>query len=267
MANLARPGGNITGSSFLGAELVRKRMELLKEAVPRMSRVGILVHPGDPSEATLRSMMEDTEAAARVLGVQLHRFEARDPSEFDGVLATISREKNNGLMLVPRAMFFDQHRRIVDLALRLPAMFFFREFTKAGGFMSYGPNFLDLYRRPAGYVDKILRGAKPADLPVQQPTKLELIINLKSAKTLGLTIPQSVLARADHVIELSVLDQRASCPSCARLDASHPNRGADAGDRARGRFRSRSLSCAAPSRGPAGSACRRSARSADRRRL
>jgi putative ABC transport system substrate-binding protein len=203
VANLARPGGNITGSSFLGAELVRKRLELFKDAVPGMTRVAVLVRPGDPSEATVNSMLEDANAAVRVSGVQLQRLNAQGPHEFERAFAAMSRERVGGLMLVPSAMFFDERRRIVDLAIknRLPAMFFFREFADAGGLMSYGPNFGELFRRAATYADKILKGAKPADLPVEQPTKFEFVINLKTAKALGVTIPPSVLGRADEVIQ------------------------------------------------------------------
>ena len=203
VASLARPGGNITGSSFLGAELVRKRLELFKDAVPGMTRVAVLVHPGDPSEATVNSMLEDANVAARASGVRLQRFDAQDAHEFDRAFAAMSRERVGGLMLVPSAMFFDQRRRIVDLAIknRLPVMYFFREFAEAGGLMSYGPNFRELFRRAASYVDKVLKCAKPADLPIEQPTKFELVINLKTAKALGLTIPQSLLLRADEVIQ------------------------------------------------------------------
>ena len=203
MASLARPGGNITGSSFLGAELVRKRVELFKEAVPRMTRVAILVHPGDPSEATVNSMLEDANAAARASGMQLQRFNAQVPDEFNRVFAAMAQERIGGLILVPSGMFFEGRRRIVNLATknRLPAMFFFREFAEAGGLTSYGPNFRELFRRTAAFVDKILKGAKPADLPVEQANKFELVINLKTAKALGLTIPPSLLGRADEVIQ------------------------------------------------------------------
>ncbi len=202
VAGLAWPGGNITGTSFLGAELVPKRLELLKEAVPGMTRVGVLSHPGVPSEGTVKIMLEETEAAARALRVRLQRLEARGPNEFDRAFTTMSRERASGLIVLPSSMFLTERRRIVDLAARsrLPAMYYFREFAEAGGLMSYGPNVSDLWRRAATYVDKILKGAKPADLPVEQPTRFELVINLKTAKALGLTIPPSVLIRADQVI-------------------------------------------------------------------
>jgi len=203
VANLARPGGNITGITFMAPELGGKRLELLKQAVPGMTRVGVLSHPGDPSEATVKSVLEQTEAAARALGVQLLRLEAQGPNDFDRVFAAMSRERVGGLILIPSAMFIDERRRIVNVVVkdRLPAMFYFREFAEVGGLMSYGPNFRELFRRAATYVDKILKGAKPGDLPVEQPTKFELVINLKTAKTLGLVIPQSLLQQADQVVE------------------------------------------------------------------
>ncbi len=203
VASLARPGGNITGPSFLGAELVPKRLELLKEAVPGMTRVGILSHPGVPSESTLRIMLEEAEAAARVLGVRLQRLEVQGPNDFDRAFAAMSRERASGLIVLPSQMFLSERRRIVDLAgkNRLPAIYYFREFAEAGGLMSYGPNYPELVRRTATYVAKILKGAKPADLPVEQPTRFDLVINLKAVKALGLTIPPSILVRADQVIQ------------------------------------------------------------------
>ena len=203
VANLARPGGNITGITFMAPELGGKRLELLKQAVPGMTRVGVLSHPGDPSEATVKSVLEQTEAAARALGVQLLHLEAQGPNDFDRAFAAMSRERVGGLILIPSAMFVDERRRIVNLMVkgRLPGMFYFREFAEAGGLISYGPNFRELWRRAATYVDKILKGAKPGNLPIEQPTKFELVINLKAAKALGLTIPPSVLGRADEVIQ------------------------------------------------------------------
>jgi putative ABC transport system substrate-binding protein len=203
VANLARPGGNITGSSFLGAELTGKRFELLKEAVPGLARMGVLSHRGVPTEAMVKNILARMDVAARASGVQLKHIEAQGPGDFALAFGVMAREKIGGLILVPSAMFLDERKRIVDLAAknRLPAMFFFREFTDAGGLMSYGPNFPELGRRAATYVDRILRGAKASDLPVQQPTKFELVINLKTAKALGLTIPPSLLLRADQVIE------------------------------------------------------------------
>jgi|RhiMetdeSRZDD1v2_1073273.scaffolds.fasta_scaffold64768_5 ABC-type uncharacterized transport system substrate-binding protein len=203
VSNLARPGGNITGWSFLGAELSRKRFEFLKETVPTLTRVGLLVHPGVPSEVTVNSILRDLQSAAKSSSVFLQRFDARGPQDFDGVFSTMMREKIGGLILVPSGMFLDHRQRLGELAARtrLPAIFFFREFVETGGLMSYGPSFPDLGRRAATYVDRILKGARPSDLPVQQPTEFELVINVKTAKTLGLTIPPSLLLRADQVLE------------------------------------------------------------------
>jgi putative ABC transport system substrate-binding protein len=203
VANLARPGGNITGLTFMAPELGGKRLELLKEAVPRMALLAVLSHPGNPSEATLKSLLAETESAARVAGVQLQRHEAKGPDDLDKAFGAMSRARVDGLILLPSAMFSSERRRIADLAAqhRLPTMFFFREFAEAGGLVSYGPNFVELWQRAAAYVDRILKGARPSDLPVEQPTRVELVINLKTAKVLGLTIPPSLLLRADQVIE------------------------------------------------------------------
>jgi putative ABC transport system substrate-binding protein len=148
-------------------------------------------------------MLAETEAAARASRVQLQRLQAQGPNDLDRAFAAMSRERVDGLILLPSAMFSSERRRIADLAAkhRLPTMFFFREFVEAGGFISYGPSFVELWRRAATYVDKILKGAKPADLPVEQPTTFQLVINLKTAKALGLTIPPSVLGRADQIID------------------------------------------------------------------
>jgi putative tryptophan/tyrosine transport system substrate-binding protein len=203
VANLARPGGNVTGLTQASLELSGKRLELLTGAVPRVTRVGVLSHSGVPSERSVRVMLEETEAAARTLGVQLRHLEVQGPRDLDRPFAAISREKVGALIVLNSPMFLSERRLIVDLATknRLPAMFFLREFAEAGGLMSYGPNFPGLWRRAATYVDKILKGAKPGDLPVEQPTKFELVINMKTAKALGLTIPQSLLVRADEIIQ------------------------------------------------------------------
>ena len=203
VAALARPGGNLTGLTQMAPQLGGKRLELLKEAVPRTTRVAVLSHPGVPSETTVRIMLDETESAARVIGVQLQRREARSPNDLEHQFAEMSRERIGGLIVLPSPMFLSERKRIVDLAVknRLPTMSFGGEFPEAGGLLSYGPNFPDLWRRTATYVDKILKGAKPAELPVEQPTRFELVINLKTAKTLGLTIPQSFLARADQIIQ------------------------------------------------------------------
>jgi putative ABC transport system substrate-binding protein len=203
VASLARPGGNITGLSFLGPETVAKCLQLLKEAVPGITRVAVLSHPGNPSEATRKIILKETEAAARALAVRLQFLEARGPDDFERAFSEMARARVGGLTVVTSIMFFSERRRLVELAAksRLPAVYPWREPVDAGGLLAYGPNLPDLYRRAAGYVDRILKGAKPADMPVEQPTKFELVINLKAAKAIGLTIPQSVLARADAVIE------------------------------------------------------------------
>lgn len=203
VTSLARSGGNITGSTFLGPELVPKRLALLKEALPKVSRVGVLWHPDAFGERTMRDMLNETEAAARPLGLQLQLVEVRGPDEFDRAFSMIMPERPDALFVFPSALLFGERRRIVALAEkhRLPSMFNAREFVELGGLIAYGTSILDLNRRAAAYVDKILRGAKPGDLPVEQPTKFELVINLKTSRTLGITIPQSLLLRADEVIE------------------------------------------------------------------
>jgi putative ABC transport system substrate-binding protein len=203
VTSLARPGGNVTGLSVLLPELVGKRLELLTQAVPGVSRVAALWHPGDYAERTDKDMLKEADVAARALGVRLQVVEARGPEDFDRAFSDMTRARADAVTVQSTNVFFIERRRLVDLAAmnRLPAMYLTREFVDAGGLMSYGPNVADLFRRAATYVDKILKGAKPADLPVEQPTKFELVINLKTAKALGLTIPQSVLARADQVVE------------------------------------------------------------------
>lgn len=198
VASLARPGGNITGVSWLNTELSAKRLELLKEAVPTASRVAVLREAVGGATA-----VRATEAAARTLGVRLQIMEVREPSEFDSVFAAMNRDHIEALMVLHGPMIVGHQRRIVDLAARsrLPAIFTDSRFVQAGGLMSYGPRLADLYRRSATYVDRILKGTKPGDLPVEQPTRLELLINLKTAKALGLTLPQSILLRADDVID------------------------------------------------------------------
>jgi putative ABC transport system substrate-binding protein len=203
VASLARPGGNVTGLSALAPELVGKRLELLKQVVTGVSRVTVLWEPGSLGERTERDILKEAEVAARALGVRLQLVEARGPEDFDRAFSDMTRARAGALIALGGTMFLIERRRLVDLAAknRLPAMYPLREFVDAGGLMSYGPNNVDLFRRAATYVDKILKGAKPGDLSVEQPTKFELVINLKTAKDLGLTIPQSVLARADEVIQ------------------------------------------------------------------
>jgi len=202
VSSLARPGGNVTGLSVVTPELVGKRLELLTQAVPGVSRVAVLWQPGNYGERTEKDMLKEAEVAARALGVRLQFVEARGPADFDRAFSDITRARAGALTVVPSAMLFGERRRLVDLAAknRLPAVYQWREGVDAGGLMSYGPDFADLFRRAATYVDRILKGAKPGDLPVEQPTKFELVINLKTAKALGLTIPPLLLGRADEVI-------------------------------------------------------------------
>jgi putative ABC transport system substrate-binding protein len=203
VTSLARPGGNVTGLSALFPELVGKCLEQLKQAVPGVSRVAVLWQPGAVGERTEKDMLNEAEVAGRALGVRLQFVEARGPEDFDRAFSDITRARAGGLTVLGSVMFVNERRRLVDLAAKswLPAVYAQREFVDVGGLMAYGPNVADSFRRAAKYVDKILKGAKPADLPVEQPTKFELIVNLKTAKALGLTIPQSVLLRADHVIQ------------------------------------------------------------------
>jgi putative tryptophan/tyrosine transport system substrate-binding protein len=200
VASLARPGRNVTGLSVLTTELVGKRLQLLKEAVPGISRVAVL---WDPTHPTAALQLREAEVAARSLKVQLQVLEARAPSDLAGAFSAMTNGRAGGLIFLGGLMFFVERTRIVELAAqsRLPAIYGSKENAEAGGLMAYGPNLRESYRRAATYVDKILKGAKPAELPVERPTKFELVINMKTAKALGLTIPQSVLQRADQVIE------------------------------------------------------------------
>jgi len=203
VTSLARPGGNVTGLSSLAPELVGKCLEQLKQAVPGVSRVAVLWQPGGFGERTEKDMLKEAEVAARALGVRLQFVEARGPEDFDRTFSDMTRARAGALTVLGSAMFFNERRRLVDLAAknRLPAVYAQREFVDAGGLMSYGPDLADLLRRAATYVDKILKGTKSGDLPIEQPKKFELVINLKTAKALGLTIPQSVLGRVDEVIQ------------------------------------------------------------------
>jgi len=199
--SLARPGGNLTGLSISPDEdFSGKWLELLKEAVPKIARVAILLNPANPANAAYLTVLR---GAAQRLGVKLQSAEVRDPSEFDGAFASMSADRAQALVVVVDPLTVRYRARISELAAknRLPAMYGLREFADAGGLMAYGPNVVDLCRRAADYVDKILKGAKPADLPIQQPTKFELVINLKAAKALGITIPPSLLVRADQVVQ------------------------------------------------------------------
>src|SRR5215831_9855269 len=201
IASLARPSGNVTGvSGSAGLEMFAKQLELLKETVPKIRRVAIL---SNPDNAYHQLAIREVNVAARSLGVQIQLLEARGPNEFDGAFAAMAKERVGALLVLSDAVLNSHRIRLADLAARsrLPAAYGVRESVEAGGLMSYGPSFLELYRRAATYVDKILKGAKPAELPVERPTKFELVISMKTAKALGLTIPQSVLLRADEVIQ------------------------------------------------------------------
>jgi putative ABC transport system substrate-binding protein len=200
VASLARPGRNVTGLSSMAPELGAKQLELLKEIVPKLSRAAILrnaANSGDPLQS------RETEATARAVGVKLQFLEFRGAEDLEHALAAIKKERGGALIVPQDLMFFDYQRRLVDFGAsnRLPSVYAWRDFAEAGGLMSYGPSDRDLFRRAATYVDRILKGTKPADLPVEQPTKFEFVINLKAAKQIGLTIPQSVLFRADKVIK------------------------------------------------------------------
>jgi putative ABC transport system substrate-binding protein len=201
VASLARPGGNITGVSWLGAEFPGKRLEILKEIVPQSARIAVLANPANPYYG---SRMHNLTEAARVLGLHLHVVEVRQADELDTAFAALPQARADALLVMEDALVLSTRLggRIADLAAttRLPAMYGWREYVDAGGLMSYGPSFQDIYRRAAIYVDKILKGVKPADLPVEQPTTFELVINLKTAQALGLTIPPSLLFQATEVI-------------------------------------------------------------------
>jgi putative ABC transport system substrate-binding protein len=199
-ASLAQPGRNITGVSNLSRDLSGKLLELLLQVVPGISRIAALRNPLNPSSAL---QLNETETAARALRLEFQLVEARTPEDLEVAFATIRRGRATGIVVLTDAMFIGQRHRIADLATknRLPTVFARRENTEAGGLMSYGPSLSDQFRRAATYVAKIFKGAKPADLPIEQPTTLELVINVKTAKALGLTIPQSLLVRADELIQ------------------------------------------------------------------
>jgi ABC-type uncharacterized transport system substrate-binding protein len=200
VASLARPGGNVTGLSIMMTETNVKGLELLKAAVPGLSRVAIIWDPATPSHGP---GLKAVEAAGPTLGLRIQSVAVSSATEFDSAFSAISRERADAVLVLSTPIFIAGAKRLADLAIthRLPSLFGPRHHVEAGGLMSFGPDRSDLYRRGATFVDKILKGAKPADLPVQQPTKFELVINMKTAKTLGLTIPQSVRARADQIIE------------------------------------------------------------------
>ena len=199
VAGIARPGGNVTGLSLLAPEIVARQLQLLKEAVPKTSRVAVVSNPTVPYTAL---MVKETEAAARSLGVQLQLLGVRGVDAFDSAFSAVTKERPGAFFVLFDPMLFTDRTRIAEFANqhRLPAMYPHREYAEAGGVMAYGADLRDNYRRAATYVDRILKGARPADLPVEQPTKFELVINLRTARALGLTIPSSVLARADEII-------------------------------------------------------------------
>jgi putative ABC transport system substrate-binding protein len=204
VTSLARPSGNVTGLSLIiFPELVGKCLEQIKQAVPGVSRVAVLWQPGAYGERTEKDMLKGADVAVPALGVRFQVVEARGPADFDRAFSEMTRARAGALAVLGSVTFANERRRLVDLAAknRLPAVYMERDYVDAGGLMSYGPNVADLFRRAATYVDKILKGAKPGDLPVEQPTKFELVINLKTAKALGLTVPQSLLQRADEVIQ------------------------------------------------------------------
>jgi putative ABC transport system substrate-binding protein len=198
--SLAHPGGNVTGLSNLGEGLSAKWLELLTQTVPGMTRVGVLMAPNTPAHATF---LREIKTAGQRTGIAVLESDARGRDEIEHAFAALTKARAQGLIVLPNPVTLTHRTQIVELAAkhRLPAMYPWGEFTESGGLMAYAPNRTEMYRRSATFVDKILRGAKPADLPIEQPTKFELVMNLKSAKALGLTIPPSLLLRADHVIE------------------------------------------------------------------
>jgi putative ABC transport system substrate-binding protein len=199
VANLARPGGNLTGLAGLAPELSGKRLELLKEVVPGLARVAVLLNPDNPNA---RRLLKETEIAAQALGMQLQVLQVRHPDELDKAFSAMTKARAGALTVIPDPTLQAERKKVADLSTktRLPAIYGISGAAEIGGLMVYAPSLHDLWRRAATYVDKILKGAKPADLPVEQPTKFEFIVNLKAAKQIGLTIPPNVLARADKVI-------------------------------------------------------------------
>jgi putative ABC transport system substrate-binding protein len=202
-SSLARPGGNVTGTTFLGPELVSKRLQLVKEVIPGLARVVVLWHPSAYGERTMAGMVKEIENAAQSLGAKLQFVPAGSPADLGGAFAAITAERADALIVFPSPMLFSQYSRIVTFATdnRLPAMYAAREGVDLGGLVSYGVNLPGLSRATAIYLNRILKGAKPAELPIQQPTKFEFVINLKTAKGLGLTVPERLRALADEVIE------------------------------------------------------------------
>jgi putative tryptophan/tyrosine transport system substrate-binding protein len=202
VASLARPGANVTGMSFLGTELVAKRLELLKQALPAVKSVAALHHAGAHGEATVRRMHEETDQAARALGLAMSVLSARSAADLPPLFEKMSREINTAVLVWPSPMFLAERSQIVRLAAahKVPAIYYLRNYVDVGGLMSYGPNFAGVFRRSAAFVDKILKGAKPGDLPIEQPATFEFVVNLIAASALGVSIPESVLLRADGVV-------------------------------------------------------------------
>ena len=200
VTSLARPGANVTGLAIMHTELSGKRLEILTQALPTARRIAVLANPANPPTPAMR---RETERRASAIGVELLPLEANAPERLADVLAAVAQKNPDALVVLADPMFYVNRRQLVEAAARhrLPAIYEWREFVEAGGLMAYGPRIEDLHRRAATYVDRILKGAKPSDLPVEQATKFELVINLKTAKALGLTIPRSLLLRADQVIE------------------------------------------------------------------
>jgi putative tryptophan/tyrosine transport system substrate-binding protein len=200
VSNLARPGGNITGFSYMSTDLAAKRLELLSRTFPKNARIGILYNPGEPATAL---EMRETEAAAHTIGVTLQPLAARHPDELEAVFETAVRERADAVIVFTHGFAVLNRGRIIELAARqrLPTMYGWREFVSEGGLMSYGPNVPVMVRKAASYVDRIIKGEKPGDLPVEQPARLELVVNLKTAKAIGFDIPSTLLALADAVIE------------------------------------------------------------------
>ncbi len=201
--SLARPGGSVTGLTLISTELMGKRLALLKEALPGFARLALLIAPGAVSPDPNDVLMSATATASKTVGVRLQIFTVRDPTEFDAAFASMTRDRAGALYVVENPLLTIHELRILQLAKkhRLPTMFGVRRGVEAGGLMAYGPNLANMNRRAATFVDKILKGTKPGDIPVEQPTKFELVINLKTVKALGLTIPQSLLVRADEIIQ------------------------------------------------------------------
>ena len=199
VASLARPGGNVTGLSMMITDLSAKRLQLLKETIPRLTRVAVLWNPTTPWHP---KAIEDLKAVAPSLSIELNFVSARTPEEFAPAFSAVRRARAQALYVIEDALFFNHRITLVKLAskARLPIIYWVKEFAEGGGLMSYGASYRDLFRRSAGYVAKILRGAKPSDLPIEQPTEFELVVNLRTAKALGITIPESILLQADEVI-------------------------------------------------------------------